>query len=154
MTDKAKRPVAYWFILFFLAFSALLFLVGQTLAVFNYEFTVSLGLQEDVKEISEFGVQLNRAFGASDSLVYIPLILMSIYGLLTNKPWSLLTTAAVMGISGYWATTAAFLFLFLDGVPGYSFVPGWDYLIFIGTYIICGLWGLWYLVFHGKNLLR
>ena len=149
-----KRPVTFWILIFIMTLSAILFLLGQTTAVFNYEFAASLGLQEDVKEITEFGVQINRAFGASDTLVYIPLIVISIIGLSLNKRWALFTSAAVMGISAYWATTAAFIFLFLESVPGYGFVPGLDYWVFIMSYVVFGLWGLWYLVFRGERLIR
>jgi len=149
-----KRPITFWIFIFIMTLSAVLFLLGQTTAVFNYEFAAGLGLQEDVKEITEFGVQINRAFGASDTLVYIPLIIISVIGLSLNKRWALFTSAAVMGISAYWATTAAFIFLFLEGVPGYSFVPGVDYWIFIMSYIVFGLWGLWYLVYRGEKLIR
>ena len=97
-------------------------------------------MQEDVKEITEIGVQVNRAFGAADTLIYIPLIVPSIIGLCLKKRWALLTAASVMGISSYWATTAAFAFWFLEGVPGYSFVPGVDYWFVIALYIIFGVW--------------
>ncbi len=124
------------------------------MAIFNYEFAVSLGMQEDVGEISEFGVQLNRAFGVGDTLIYIPLIVLSIIGLSLKKRWALFTSAAVMGISLYWTTTAVFLFWFLEGVPNYSFIPGTEYWIFIVFYLVFGLWGLWYLIYRGESLIR
>jgi len=37
---------------------------------------IDSGLQEDVKEVSEFGVQINRAFGAGDTFVYIPFVIV------------------------------------------------------------------------------
>ncbi len=151
---QTKRPISFWFVIIFMSLSAVLLVLGQTMALFNYEFAVSLGMQEDVKEIGEFGVQLNRAFGASDTLIYIPLIVVSIIGLSLKKSWSLFTSAAVMGISSYWATTAAFAFWFLAGVPNYSFVPGIDYWIFIIGYIVFGLWGVLYLVFRGERLIK
>lgn len=129
-------------------------ILGQTLAVFDYELAVSLGLQEDINEISAFGVQINRGFGAGDTVIYIPLIVLSIVGLFLKKRWALITSAAVMGISSYWATTAAFMFIFLEGVSGYSFVPTMDYWFFIILFIVFGLWGLWYLIFQGEQLLE
>ena len=149
-----QRPMAFWVMIIVMSLSVILLLLGQTMAVFNYEFAVSLGLQEDVNEISEFGVQLNRAFGAGDTLIYIPLIVLSIIGLSLKKRWALFTSAAVMGISLYWTTTAAFLFWFLEGVPNYSFIPGTEYWIFIAFYLVFGLWGLWYLVYRGESLVR
>jgi len=126
--------------------------MGQTMAIFNYEFAVKIGLQEDVEEVSEFGVQINRAFGAGDTFVYIPLMAISLAGLFLKKRWSLVTTAAVMGISAYWATTVAFMLLFLPGVPNYNFEPGPEYWLFISAYILFGVWGVFYVIFRGDVL--
>ena len=124
------------------------------MAVFDYEFAVSLGLQEDVNEVGEFGVQLNRAFGASDTIIYIPLILISIIGLSLKKRWALASTAAVMGITAYWSITAIFILWFLEGVPNYSFVPGVEYWVVVSTYVVLGVWGVLYLMLRGENLIR
>jgi len=153
MTDT-NRPISFWFFMVFLSLSLVLLLIGQTMAVFNYEFSVSLGLQEDVKEVSEFGVAINRAFGVGDTIIYIPLIMLSIAGLILKKRWALISTAAVMGITAYWATTAVFIFWFLDGVPGYSFVPGAEYWVVISFYIVTGVWGVFHLMLRGKDLVR
>lgn len=130
---STKRPIAFWVIIVFLIVSIVLLLMGQTMAIFNYEFTVQLGLQESVREVSAFGVQINRAFGVGDTLIYIPLIVISLIGLFLKKRWSLVTTVAVMGISAYWATTVAFMLGFLRGVPNYNLVPGAEYWLFIGA---------------------
>lgn len=150
---NAKRSIPFWIVIVFLAVSMLLLILGQTMAIFNYNFAVSLGLQEDVKEVGEFGVQLNRAFGAGDTFVYIPLIAISIVGLVLKKRWALITTAAVMGISAYWATTVAFMLWFLIGVPNYSFIPGLEYWVFISAYIVFGVWGVFYLIFRGDKII-
>ena len=127
--------------------------MGQTMALVNYDFAVQLGLLEDIKEVGSFGVQVNRAFGAGDTLVYIPLIAISIIGLLLRKRWSLLTTAAAMGVSAYWATTILFMLIFLEGTPGYYLEPGVEYWLFMSAFIIFGVWGLFYLIFRGDKLL-
>jgi hypothetical protein len=150
---STRRPISFWVIIVFLIVSMVLLLMGQTMAIFNYEFAVRLGLQEDVKEVSEFGVQINRAFGAGDTFVYIPLMFISLFGLFLKKSWSLVITAAVMGISAYWATTVAFMLIFLRGVPNYNLVPGPEYWLFIGVYIIIGVWGVVYLVFRGDAII-
>ena len=150
---SAKRPFSFWVIIAFLILSMALLLMGQTMALFNYEFAVRIGLQEDVKEVSEFGVQINRAFGAGDTAVYMPLIVISLVGLLLKKRWSLITTAAVMGISAYWATTVAFMLLFLRGLPNYNLEPGPEYWLFIFAYIIFGTWGIIYLIFRGDSIM-
>ena len=150
---NTKRSISYWIVILFLAVSTVLLILGQTMAIFKYDFAVRLGLQEDVKEVGEFGVQLNRAFGAGDTFVYIPLIAISIAGLVLKKRWALITTAAVMGISAYWATTAAFMLWFLIGVPNYNLIPGPEYWVFISAYIVFGVWGVICLIFRGDKII-
>ena len=150
----AKHLIVFFgVIIVFLIVSIAFLLMGQTMAIFNYQFAVKLGLQEDVKEVSEFGVQINRAFGAGDTFIYIPLMAISLVGLFLNKRWSLVTTAALMGISAYWATTVAFMLFFLSGVPNYNLEPGPEYWLFICAYIIFGVWGVVYLIFRGDNII-
>ena len=152
--DPATRSLSFWLITIFLLVSAVLLLCGQTMAVFDYELAVRLGLQEDVGEISEFGVQINRGFGAGDTVVYLPLMIVSVIGLVQRRKWALITTAAVMGISVYWAATAAFMFVFLEGVPGYAFVPPTGYWLAIMLFFSFGLWGLGYIMLRGEKLVQ
>jgi hypothetical protein len=149
-----RRPAAFWFLFVFLAVSIILMLAGQTLGVFNYELASRLGLQEKAEEMTEFGVQVNRAFGVADTVVYIPLMVVSMIGLWLRKRWSLLTTAAFFGASAYWTVTVTFIFIFLPGVPGYSNVPGPEIWLFIGVYFVVGVFGLLRLVLRGEELLR
>ena len=153
MTGK-RRSAAFWFLFVFLALSIVLMLAGQTLGVFNYELAARLGLQEKPEEMTEFGVQVNRAFGAVDTVVYIPLMVASMIGLWFRKRWSLLTTAAFFGASAYWTVTVTFIFLFLPGVPGYRNVPGPEIWLFIGVYMATGVFGLLYLLVRGEDLIR
>lgn len=151
---KTGRSSGFWILVVFLAASIVLMLAGQTLGVFNYELAASMGLQEKPEEMTEFGVQVNRAFGAADTVVYIPLMVVSIVGLWLRKRWALLTTAAFFGASAYWTATVSFMLLFLPGVPGYRNVPGPEIWLFIGTYMVVGVLGLVYIVFRGEELLR
>ena len=151
---RARRSPGFWFIVVFLSVSVVLMLAGQTLGVFNYELAARLGLQEKPEEMTHFGVQVNRAFGAADTVVYLPLIVISLVGLALRKRWSLLTTAAFFGASAYWTVTVTFMLIFLPGVSGYSNVPGPEIWLFIGTYMAVGVLGLFYIVFRGEELLR
>jgi hypothetical protein len=149
-----RRPTAFWFLFVFLALSIILMLAGQTLGVFNYGLASRMGLQEKAEEMTEFGVQVNQAFGAADTVVYIPLMVLSMVGLWLRKRWSLLTTAAFCGASAYWTVTVTFIFLFLPGVPGYANVPGPEIWLFIAVYMVVGVVGLSYLAVRGEELLR
>lgn len=152
--EKVRRNAAFWFILVFQALSVILLLLGQTMSVFDYELTVRLGLQESSNEVGAHGVQVNRAFGAGDTVVYIPLMLASLAGLWLRKWWSLLTTAAVAGISVYWTATIGSMLAFLPGTPGYSYVPPLSIWFFIGVYMLFGVWCFFYLITSGEALLK
>lgn len=147
------RTTAYWFIIIFMALSVVLLLLGQTMSVFDYDLTARLGLQESPEQVGAHGVQVNRAFGAGDTVVYIPLLLASLIGLWLRKRWSLLTTAAVAGISAYWAATVGFMLAFLPGTPGYHYAPPLGIWIFVGAYLLFGIWCLFYLLWCGEALL-
>ena len=151
--DRPGRPAAFWVIVLFNILSVIILLVGQTTAIFDYDFAVGIGMQESLEEVSEFGVQVNRAFGVGDTFVYIPLIILGAIGLLMRKRWSLYVNAAAMGISMYWTLTVAYVLVFLRGVPGYTLRPGPEYVVFLGAFMIFGLWGLLYIVFRGDRLL-
>jgi hypothetical protein len=150
--EGPRLSIGFRVIFIFLALSIVLILLGQTLGVFNYELAASMGLQEKPEEMTEFGVQVNRAFGAADTVVYIPLIVVSMIGLWFRKRWSLLTLAAFFGASAYWTATVTFILLFLPGVEGYSNVPGPEIWLFIGTYMFAGVMGLLYIVLRGEDL--
>lgn len=151
---QSRRPLAVWVISTCLLLSLVLLLLGQTTAVFHYELAVSLGLQEPEQDVSRFGVQVNRAFGVGDTLVYIPLIIASLAGLLLKRRWSLVLLAAVMGISAYWPVTVAAMMLFLQGEPGYRLVPGAGYAIALGAFFLFGVWGIGYLLAKGHTLVE
>ena len=150
---NTSRSFSFWLIMGFLLISLVLLLIGQTIAIIDYDFAVQLGLQENINQVGAFGIQVNRAFAAADTIIYIPLIITSIVGLILKKRWSLLTTAASMGISAYWATTILFMLAFLQGTAGYHLQPGLAYWLFIFAFIVFGIWGLLYLIFQGEKIL-
>lgn len=55
-----KRKIGFWFLVAIGLHLNFLFLIGQTGAIINYDFTVSLGLQESKNEITEIGVAFNN----------------------------------------------------------------------------------------------
>ncbi len=149
-----RRPAAFWFIFVFLALSVVFLLIGQTMSLVNYDLTVRLGLQESAEQVGAHGVQVNRAFGAGDTIVYIPLIVASLAGLWLRKRWALLTAAAVAGISAYWTATIGCMLAFLPGTSGYNYAPPLGIWLFVGAYMAFGVWCLFYLLSRGEALLQ
>ena len=151
---SAKSPAAFWAIVVFLALSTVLMLISQTTPIFDYDLAVRLGFQNGADTITEFGVQVIRAFCVSDTIVFIPLTVLALIGLLLKKRWSLFATASVTGISIYWVVAYGFMVSFLNGTPGYHAVlaaPDW---IIMGAYAIFGVWTLLYLIFRGERLVE
>ena len=148
-----KRPVAYWVIVSFLALSTVLMLIAQTTPIFDYPLAVRLGFQNSADQISEFGVQVIRAFCVADTLVFIPLTVIALVGLLLRKRWSLFATASITGISVYWVVAYGFMVAFLNGMPGYHVVLGPADWIIMGAYVAFGGWGLLYLILRGDRLI-
>jgi hypothetical protein len=151
--NSSKRPVAFWIIVIFLVYYLVFLLAGQTASLFAYDFTVSTGLQESAEAVGEYGVQVNRSFGLADTVVLVPLIIISLAGLFLRKIWALTTLAAVMGITLYWPTCCAGMLLFLAGVPGYALVPGIGYWLVFAVQMGVALWTLLYIVVRGQALL-
>ena len=142
-----------WFVIVFLAMSVAVLLLGQTMALVDYDLSVRFGLQESAEQVGAHGVQVNRAFGAGDTIVYVPLMVASLAGLWLRKRWALLTTAAVAGISTYWTVTIGCMLAFLPGTPGYSYAPPVGIWLFVVAYMLFGIWCLFYLLSRGEALL-
>lgn len=149
-----NRSLSFWIFFIFIALSIVLMLSGQTMSVFNYSLAVELGLQESYEQVGESGVQVNRAFGAGDTIIYIPLLIASLIGLWLRKRWALICTAAAVGVSAYWSVTVSFIMLFLTGTAGYNYIPGIEIWLFVGAYLIFGIGGLIYIIFRGDILIQ
>jgi hypothetical protein len=146
-----QRPWLFWLLVIFLVLSIAEMIIGQTLSLFDYDLTVALGLQESITKVGRFGVEVNLAFAGADSFVYIPLMIASLVGLWQKKQWALLTTAAIAGISSYWSTTIALMFILLPGTDGYNYQPSMVTIIFVAVYLVMGWTILGLLIWQGKE---
>ena len=81
--------------------SSVMFLVGQTMSFINYDFTVSIGLQESKDIVGEMGVAINKGFGVGDTIIYLPLLVIGIVGLWFRKKWGLFAMTGALGITAY-----------------------------------------------------
>ncbi|NNE66659.1 MAG: hypothetical protein HKN33_08830 [Pyrinomonadaceae bacterium] len=152
--QDGQRPFVIWVILGFMAVSIIMMILGQTMAVFFYDWTVQYGLQESVEEVGLLGVEVNRSFGAADSVIYVPLMVASLIGLLKRKNWSLYLLAAVGGVSFYWTATVTFIMLFFaPGTPNYTYVPGIEIWIFVGAHFIFGVLAIASLIIYRDRLI-
>jgi hypothetical protein len=126
---------------------------GQMMSFINYEFAVSIGLQESVDVIGAMGVASNKGFGVGDTIIYLPLLIIGLLGLWFRKKWGLLSMASALGITAYWPMVNLFLLLFARGLPGFNFTSFISYTIVLTSLTLYGLWGLWYLHKNQKRLM-
>lgn len=151
--ENAKSPLAYWAMVGFLALSTVLMLIAQTTPVFDYDLAVRLGFQAGADRITEYGVHVMRAFCVADTLVFIPLTLLALVGLLLKKHWSLYAIASTSGLSIYWVVAYGFMVNGLHGMPGYQHVLAMPDWVVMGSYVAFGVWSLLYLIFRAERLI-
>jgi hypothetical protein len=151
---NSERTVGFWFLIIIGIFILIMLLMGQTMSLINYEFTVSIGLQEPADIVGEMGVALNKGFGVGDTIIYIPLLLAGLSGLWFRKEWGIFIMASAMGITVYWPMVCLFFLLFARGTQGFNFTDFTSYGIILSFFSIYGLWGLWYLCKNRNTLVQ
>ena len=82
-----RRPIGFWVLMILGMLFSVMLLLGQTMSFINYDFTVSIGLQESKDVVSEMGVAINKGFGVGDTIIYLPLLVIGIVGLWLRKKW-------------------------------------------------------------------
>jgi len=97
-----KNKIGFWILITTAILLIGFFIIGQTIAIFNYEYVVSIGMQEFEEEIGKVGIAFAKGFGFSDIVIYIPLLLFGVVGLLKNKRWGKYTMFGALVISVYW----------------------------------------------------
>mmetsp|Transcript_19845 Transcript_19845/g.32013 ORF Transcript_19845/g.32013 Transcript_19845/m.32013 type:complete len:183 (+) Transcript_19845:49-597(+) len=123
-----------WIIIVLQLLSVVILLLGQTLAIFFYDLAVQMRLQEDGDEVGPAVVQINRAYGMADTILYIPIIVSSVLGLTWKKRReSIICTAASAGIHSYWSIQGFFTYIF----EATNDVPGWTYNTPVSAYLFC-----------------
>ena len=132
----------------------IMYLLGQTMAFINYDFTVSIELQEPVTEITAIGVALNKGFGVGDTFFYMPLFIIGIIGLLKRNTWGVYAMFGAMAITVYWPIVCLATVFFAKGAQGWHFTDYTAYSILLLLIAVYGLWGLWFLFKNRRLLIR
>ena len=149
---KTKRSLSFWFLIGVGVLLNIMYLLGQTMAIINYDFTVALDLQEPISEITEVGVALNKGFGLGDTVVYIPLFIIGLIGLLKRSVLGLYTMFGAMAITVYWPVVCLSTVYYAKNAPGWQFIDYTAYTITLTTISIYGIWGFIYLI-KNKSIL-
>lgn len=132
----------------------ILLLAGQSFSLLNYELTVSLGLQESVEEVTPVGVAWAKGFALGDTLAYIPLLIVGIIGLLKSKKWGFYAMFASSAISVYWPIVNLSAIYFGRDALALNPDKYVSFSIILPLISVYGLWGMWYLYRHQKQVLN
>jgi hypothetical protein len=143
-----RRPKGFWFLIGVGIFLNLMYLSGQTMAVIDYQSAVSMGLQESTDQVTQVGVALNKGFGLGDTIVYIPLFVAGIFGLIKKTSWGIYTMMGALAITVYWPVVSLATLYFAKTADGWSFDNYTSYSILLLSITVYGCWGIWYLFKH------
>jgi len=149
-----KRTVGFWVVMIVGILLLLMLILGQMMAFINYDFAVSIGLQESKDIIGEMGIAVNKGFGVGDTIIYIPLLVFGLMGLWFRKMWGVYTMVSALAITAYWPMVSIFLLLYARGTTGFNFTDFAPYTIVLILIALYGLWGLWYLYKNRKILVN
>lgn len=139
------RAFGFWILLIGGGCLTIIFLLGQTYSLVDYETTVAWGLQEPADKIGITGQAFNFGFAVVDTIFYIPVFSVGLWGVWARKTWGLVAMSAACGISVYWpimVTAAAYIG---QGEPGFGYPSPVTYLPLTLPTLLYALWGLWYL---------
>ena len=147
-----NRSTGFWVLIILGIAILIILLLGQTMSFINYRFTVEMGLQESADLIGEMGVAMNKGFGVGDTIIYAPILLIGICGLLLRQRWGRLVMAGALAITAYWPIVILFILLFAKGTPGFHFTNYSTYFIVLTGISIYGIWGLIFLIRSEKTV--
>lgn len=151
---KKNGAVGFWILMVIGMLILIMLFLGQMMSFINYEFTVSIGMQESVDVIGEMGVAVNKGFGVGDTMIYIPLLILGLVGLWIRREWGIITMACALGITAYWPATVLFILIFAKGSPGFAFTNYTSYAILLSLISVYSIWGIVYLIRRRKDLVR
>ena len=129
----------------------IMFLLGQTFSLFNYELTVAWGLQESSEEVGSVGVAFLKGYAFGDTIFYIPLLILGIIGLIKSRKWGLYSMFGALVISVYWPATI----LYAISIERTAITLAPDkyisFSVFLPLIMVYGLLGMLYLYRHKKE---
>jgi len=145
------RSYGFWTLIIVGLLLNIMFAAGQTLALIDYDLTVSLGLQESEGEISAAGIAFAKGFAFGDTVFYMPLFVIGMIGLLKRRSWGVFSMFGALAVTVYWP--AVNLFAVYAGKNTMRLNPEkyLSFSIILPLIALYGLWGMWFLY---KNRLK
>ena len=148
MTEEARFPVGIWVVVGFHLLNVLLWSVGQTGALLDYDFVAELGLQDARALVDPVIVQVNKGIAVADTVLMLPLFLLAVVGLVRRRFFGLVTSWLVLGITLYWPLVFWFS-QYSYSEAGIRHVPlSGSTVIVPAVFFVMAAWAAWYLARH------
>jgi hypothetical protein len=80
-TPRTARTAGFWLLMAWALFLLIMLLAGQTMALIDYDLTVSMGLQEPAEQVTAVRVAKNKGYGVADTVIYTPFLVGGLLGL-------------------------------------------------------------------------
>jgi hypothetical protein len=122
-----------------------MFVAGQTMSLIDHDLTVSLGLQESEEEIGKVGIAFARGFALGDTVLYIPLFVIGIIGLVKRRSWGTFFMFGALAVTVYWPVVHLFAIYAGRSSMHLSSEKYLSYSIILPLIALYGLWGMWFL---------
>jgi len=149
-----KRSLGFWTLISIGILLGIFLIAGQTFSLIDYDAAVALGLQESEKEVGNVGIAFGKGFAFGDTVIYLPLLITGIVGLVKRKKWGLYAMFGSLAISVYWPLVH--LYVIYAGRDVLALHPD-KYVSFpitLSLIITYGLWGMWYLNKNNRVLTK
>ena len=148
------RKKSYWFIIIFSSILLLFLIVGQSFSLIDYNYIVSIGLQESSEEVTKVGIAWLKAFAIGDTLAYIPLLILGIIGMVKKSKWGYISMFASLAISVYWPIVNLSAIYLAKNDINLNADKYVSFSIVLPIISIYGLWGMFYLYKNHLGLKR
>lgn len=151
---NSKKGIGFKLLIGFSILLIVFLVIGQALSLINYDLALSLGLQESIEEIGNIGIVWAKGFAFGDTILYIPLLIAAIVGLLRGKKWGLYLMFGSLAISIYWPIIH--LYVIYAGRDILDLHPD-KYISFpitLSLIILYGLCGMWYLYKNHDKIIK
>ena len=151
---KQKRSTGFWVLINVAILLNLIMFIGQTGSLFNYEFTVSIGLQESIEEVTGLGVAWSNGFAFGDTITYIPLFIAGIAGLFKRKEWGMFSMFGALAITVYWPIVNLYAIFAAKSIMNMNADKYILFSILLPSITLYGLWGMMFLYKNRTKLLE
>lgn len=143
MTPRRSRlfwavQISGWLLLVVLA-------CAQITSAFNYDLGIAMGFQKPAEMITEVGRASWHGFAIADSIIYVPVMAIGLFGHARGTSWGRYGLAAAAGISLYWpAVFGATLVLSRSAADWHldTELPVWAFGAVFFAWALVALWSL------------